>query len=76
MSVRPEALYDIASTDAYRALINKLADLQTSLMSDILRVAAKPVPSVEEIARASGRLEAITSFLNELKQVPKNAQSD
>lgn len=75
MSARPEALYDIAATDAWRALVNKLTERQHALAQDVLRIAGKQTINIEEIARASGRLEAITSFIKELEQVGKDAVS-
>lgn len=75
MAVRPEAIYEIASTDAWRALINRLVERQGALAKDVMRLAAKQPANLEEIVRASGRLESITGFLNELEQV-KREESD
>jgi hypothetical protein len=66
-----DAIYEIASTDAWRALLNRLEGFQRGFEQAVLQMAAKQDAKIEEIARASGRVDAVKAILAELRTVGK-----
>lgn len=67
-----DALYEIAATDAWRALLIKLEARRQALANGVLQAAAKQEINAVEVARASGRLEALTALIREFQEVGKN----
>jgi hypothetical protein len=64
-----DALYEIATTDAWRHLLSMLAEYQQSFEKEVVTAAKRVDFSSTEVARRTGRVEAIEFLQVELRKI-------
>ena len=66
---RTDALYEIAATDAWRALLARLDQYQRRFEEEVITVSKRLDFSPTEVARCSGRVEAVEAIKQALKEI-------
>jgi len=72
--VHDEALYEIATTDAWRHLLDMLIERQRLYEQEVIRVVSLTDFSPVEAARRAGSVEAIRALCSDLKIIGKKGQ--
>ena len=70
-----DSLYEIASTDAWWHLMNKLEEYQQQFEKEVIAICKRADFKPTEAARSAGRVEAVEQIRQALKSigVPKDA---
>jgi hypothetical protein len=71
-----DALYEIASTDAWRHLMARITEYKSRFEKELVTTVKKQDFLVSDVARCGGRVEAMEFLLSELQAVTRKMKSD
>lgn len=71
---RDEQLYEIVSTDVWRALIGKLQRTRDQFAAHLVSTAAKSASTLPEIRFVAGHVSAVDLLLDDLQEIGKKGR--